>query len=283
MELCYNVQFHVLMLDEYQDINEDGFELLKTIYQKYEKDLRVIAVGDDDHCIMQHGGANIKYIDDFKKLFENDSFKWYELLTNYRSDKNIVEYSNKFINSLEVRYKTKPLKSISKEDGKVVILAYQACGNLTNCVYNLIRTEEKKDLKTLILAHTNDEVLEVYSNLKANYADIDFTARANFANYEIFCNYDAKIKIYPQEGGGNYLRNNKSWKNYYQHLFGMKGAGNLKWFTIFAFKPISPKEKINSSLSYIKSATLFFNAIFFKHFSILEVNLIKALKLNQIP
>jgi GT2 family glycosyltransferase len=82
-------------------------------------------------------------------------------------------------------------------------------------------------------------------NFPQTYADIDFTARANFANYEIFCNYDAKIKIYPQESGGNYLRNNKSWKNYYQHLFGMKGAGNLKWFTIFAFKN-APKKYLIS-------------------------------------
>jgi len=67
-------------------------------------------------------------------------------------------------------------------------------------------------------------------------ADLDFTARADTVGYEIFCNYDAKIKIYPEESGGVKLRKEKSLKNYYQHLFGMRGAGNLKWFTIFAFK-----------------------------------------------
>ena len=158
----------VLMLDEYQDINQDSFELLKTIYQKYEKDLRIIAVGDDDQCIMQHSGANVEYINDFRELFKDESFKWYELLTNYRSDKNIVKYSNEFINSLEVRYKTKPLQSISKVNGKVVVLTYSRCESLTSCVCNLIKKEEHK-LKTLILAHSNEEVLEIYSNLKANH------------------------------------------------------------------------------------------------------------------
>jgi len=73
-------------------------------------------------------------------------------------------------------------------------------------------------------------------NLPQTVADLDFTARADSSGYEIFCNYDAKIKIYPEESGGVKLRKDKSLKNYYQHLFGMRGAGNLKWFTIFVFK-----------------------------------------------
>lgn len=73
-------------------------------------------------------------------------------------------------------------------------------------------------------------------NFPQTVADLDFTARVDNAGYEIFCNYDAKIKIYPDESGGVKLKKNKSWKNYYQHLFGMRGAGNLKWFTVFSFK-----------------------------------------------
>ncbi len=73
-------------------------------------------------------------------------------------------------------------------------------------------------------------------NFPQTVADIDFTARADHAGYKLYCNYDAKIKIYPDESGGVKLRKEKSLKNYYQHLFGMRGAGNLKWFTIFAFK-----------------------------------------------
>ena len=73
-------------------------------------------------------------------------------------------------------------------------------------------------------------------NFPQTIADLDFTARATNAGYEIFCNYDAKIKIYPDESGGVSIRQNKSWKNYYLHLFSQRGAGNLKWFTVFSFK-----------------------------------------------
>ena len=67
-------------------------------------------------------------------------------------------------------------------------------------------------------------------------ADLDFTVRANNAGYEIFCNYDAKIRIYIEESGGVKLNQNRNLKNYFQHLFGMKGSANLKFFTIFTFK-----------------------------------------------
>jgi ATP-dependent DNA helicase RecQ len=154
----------VLILDEYQDINEDGFLLIQAIYQKYEKDLRIIAVGDDDQCIMQHSGAHIQYINKFEKIFE-DNFSKYELLTNYRSDKNIVDYSNWFIKSVKTRYKTKPLKSASIEMGKVSIISYQNTSNLTPCILDLISKEVDKTYQTLILAYTNEEVLSVYSSL----------------------------------------------------------------------------------------------------------------------
>ena len=73
-------------------------------------------------------------------------------------------------------------------------------------------------------------------NFPQTVADNDFTIRAYNAGYEIFCNYDAIIKTYVNESGGIKLINEKSWKNFYEHLFGMRGAGNLKRFTIFVFK-----------------------------------------------
>jgi len=73
-------------------------------------------------------------------------------------------------------------------------------------------------------------------NFPQTIADLDFTARATNAGYNIYCNYDAKIKIYPEESGGVSIRKEKSLKNYYRHLFSQRGAGNLKWFSVFAFK-----------------------------------------------
>jgi GT2 family glycosyltransferase len=67
-------------------------------------------------------------------------------------------------------------------------------------------------------------------------ADIDFTYRAHSAGYKIFSNYDAIYESYPDTKGGVELRTHKSLKNYYTHLFGIKGKGNLAKFLRFGWK-----------------------------------------------
>lgn len=84
-------------------------------------------------------------------------------------------------------------------------------------------------------------------NFPQTVADLDFTCRAYHYGYKIYCNYDAKIGIYAEESGGVALVKNRSWKNYYNHLFSMRGGGNLKWFIIFTFKN-APKQYMFSYL-----------------------------------
>jgi GT2 family glycosyltransferase len=67
-------------------------------------------------------------------------------------------------------------------------------------------------------------------------ADYDFTHTARRAGFELYVNYDAKILTYPEESGERQLRKEKSLKNYYKHLFDIKGGGNLRDFTRFTFK-----------------------------------------------
>lgn len=67
-------------------------------------------------------------------------------------------------------------------------------------------------------------------------ADYDYTHTARRAGFELYVNYDARILTYPDESGERQLRKDKSLKNYYKHLFDIKGGGNLRDFTRFTFK-----------------------------------------------
>lgn len=67
-------------------------------------------------------------------------------------------------------------------------------------------------------------------------ADYDFTHRAIRSGYLVYCNYDAKLFIYPDVSGDQENRKKKSLKNYYNHLFSKKGGGNLFIFTKYALK-----------------------------------------------
>ncbi len=161
----------VLVLDEFQDVNEDSFELIKAIYQASSQELRVIAVGDDDQCIMNHIGSDVNYIDKFREVFEKsdeiNSFKQYELLCNFRSYTNIVEYSNSFASTISKRYKKEKLYSNSSKNGSVKIVSYPNAKSLVAPLVELIKKEENYD-NIAILAYTNDEVMQIYSLLLEN-------------------------------------------------------------------------------------------------------------------
>lgn len=73
------------------------------------------------------------------------------------------------------------------------------------------------------------------------YADYDYTSQAAINGFEVYCNYDASLLTYPDESGDRQNRTKKSFKNYYNHLFGIKGGGNLINFTRFSLRNCPPK------------------------------------------
>ena len=83
-----------LMIDEYQDFSLLFSELISSI-MKYNKDIKVFCVGDDWQAINAFAGSDLKYFNEFEKYFDGSIQK--TLLTNYRSAKNIVQFSNQFM------------------------------------------------------------------------------------------------------------------------------------------------------------------------------------------
>ena len=158
----------VLVLDEFQDINQDSFELVKAIYNANNQDMRIIAVGDDDQCIMGHIGADVKYIDKFAEEFGEDDdgkvlYKQYELLTNFRSTQGIVQYSNDFIARIENRYKKNALHAHSGEQGIITVHTCSSKNLIMPAIQKVQEYESYNDIA--ILAYTNDEVMQLYSYL----------------------------------------------------------------------------------------------------------------------
>jgi GT2 family glycosyltransferase len=67
-------------------------------------------------------------------------------------------------------------------------------------------------------------------------ADFDYTSVARRAGFPVYCNYDAHLSTYPEESGQTLTRKQRSLKGYYQHLFSIRGGGNMINFTHFALK-----------------------------------------------
>lgn len=98
----YQNKFKYVMVDEYQDTNYIQFKLIHMIAKEHNN---ICVVGDDDQCIYEWRGANIKNILTFEKHFKD--VKIVKLEQNYRSTKNILSISNSLIkNNKERKDKT---------------------------------------------------------------------------------------------------------------------------------------------------------------------------------
>ena len=108
--LKYQNRFRYIMVDEYQDTNHIQYKLIKILAEAHHN---LCVVGDDDQCIYQWRGADIRNILDFEKDFPEA--KVIKLEQNYRSVGNILAAAHSVIENNRGR-KGKKLWT-TREDG----------------------------------------------------------------------------------------------------------------------------------------------------------------------
>ncbi|MGI6710961.1 MAG: ATP-dependent helicase [Bacilli bacterium] len=87
-----------VMIDEYQDTNHIQEKLAMFFGSKRNN---ICVVGDDDQAIYRFRGATVRNILEFPKHFDN--CKKIALIKNYRSNKDIVKFYNKWMDSTDGR------------------------------------------------------------------------------------------------------------------------------------------------------------------------------------
>ncbi len=152
----------VLVIDEAQDINEEEFSLISTLIDANE-DMRVIAVGDDDQNIYSFRGASSKYME---QLIQVNGAVKYELIENYRSKNNLVDFANQFVKNIPNRLKDNPVVASQTANGKIKIVRYQS-DNLVAPVVDDILTASLSGT-TCVLTNTNDEAIQINGLLLKN-------------------------------------------------------------------------------------------------------------------
>lgn len=105
-----------IMVDEYQDFSYLFFDIIQAIRENCPA-AHLFAVGDDWQAINRFAGSDVNYFIDFAKYFPEDCAN-IPLMTNYRSDRRIVENANKYMLK---NYSPKAKKAVpfSKKSGKI--------------------------------------------------------------------------------------------------------------------------------------------------------------------
>jgi ATP-dependent DNA helicase RecQ len=111
--------FRWILVDEYQDIGPDQYELISALAGRTQTDaegkLTLFAVGDDDQNIYAFSGASVEFI----RRFEADYAAKPAFLTeNYRSTRHIIEAANRVIDPAANRMKVGHPISIDRARSK---------------------------------------------------------------------------------------------------------------------------------------------------------------------
>ncbi|WP_420573082.1 UvrD-helicase domain-containing protein [Kordia sp.] len=160
----------VLLLDEFQDVNADEWELIQLIIKK-AGNIRVIAVGDDDQNIYEFRKSEdekMKYetnhhILDFYKTYDAT---YYPLLNNYRSSSQIVTFNNEILKTIAKRLKTKTLLPVKKDiDSNIKLIRYTSNYLEQSLVDQLIK--DNYTGSRAVLVRTNKQALMIQTFLKS--------------------------------------------------------------------------------------------------------------------
>jgi superfamily II DNA helicase RecQ len=190
--------FRALLVDEFQDVDDDIFCILTALKRAADSDAGLFAIGDDDQDILrwkrreESGSAEFSdaYFTRFVEQFEVDEKDRFSLRVNFRSGNSIVERSQNFINKFfeESECRSRRMKSErlrarrGADDGlaKISKLDDGGLSEMSRCAAEFCQSELKQhDTRTVaILCRRNSEVAEHYLSLKEVIPNVTLQAGA---------------------------------------------------------------------------------------------------------
>ena len=155
-----DLNFEYLIIDEYQDISQERYQLTKNIATR--NTAKIVAVGDDWQSIFAFAGSKIEYIYNFMKYFPGA--KLLKITNTYRNSKQLIDYSGTFIMKNEDQIKKdlvsnknllNPIKFIKFKENE----EYQTLKKLILQIHN-----NNKEHNIMILGRTNKIIEECYND-----------------------------------------------------------------------------------------------------------------------
>ena len=148
----YQNRFRYIMVDEYQDTNMLQYQFVKMLAEAHDN---ICVVGDDDQCIYQWRGADIRNILEFEKDFKNA--RVIKLEQNYRSTSTILDAAHSVIAHNRGR-KAKKLWTEHEEGHKITYYRAEDGRDEAHFIaaeINRIKTIDRKYSDFAILYRTN--------------------------------------------------------------------------------------------------------------------------------
>lgn len=243
----------VLVIDEAQDMDEDEFGLISALMEQNEE-MRVIAVGDDDQNIYEFRGASSKYLEKF--INSNNAVK-HELVENYRSRSNLVDFTNQFVKRISHRLKQAPIIAKQNNNGQIKIVRYQSQHLINPLVQDILKTGLSGT--TCILTKVNEDALQIAGLLLKN--NIQAKLIQSNDGFSLFNLNEVRYFLnHLNLTNDIYVINDETWLaakrevvSKYRHSTKLEILGNI----IKEFEASNPKRKYKSDLEvFIRDSKL---------------------------
>lgn len=149
------LNYKYIIIDEYQDISESRFELVKEILKKTSASLMV--VGDDWQCIYGFSASNINLFTKFEEYV--GQCEVLKITETYRNSQELIDIAGKFIQENPKQIK-KELKSKKALKHPITILKYKKNKEKEKFkeAINYIKNKYGKERNILILGRYNFDI-----------------------------------------------------------------------------------------------------------------------------
>ncbi|PTQ88250.1 ATP-dependent helicase [Agitococcus lubricus] len=122
-------QFDYVLIDEFQDVNKVQVEIADILTEDHRN---YMAIGDDDQCIYEWRGANVRYILDFKRRYQAQE---YIISDNFRCYAQTTLLAGQVIQQNKQRY-PKNLVAQKGFGGQLVLKGFEQEYALANYIVN---------------------------------------------------------------------------------------------------------------------------------------------------
>jgi len=170
-------KYRYIFVDEFQDTSDNNFQLLSCLLPAENKNL--FMVGDDYQSIYKFRHSRVEYIINAKKFFPDVSI--HKLTVNYRSKKEIILISNRFIRLN--RFRTS--KKILSDRGKGGSVKF----------YNVEDMHNESELlnKIIVSAPHNSSIAVLYrNNYQGEYLSKNFNSGNSGGTVEFMTMHGSK-------------------------------------------------------------------------------------------
>lgn len=176
----YRDKFDHILIDEYQDMSKQRYELVKTIMKRNPK-CKLFCVGDDWQSIMGFAGSNLKYFVKFSNYFKHEERT--DLTINYRSIKTIVDAGAHLIKNNKSRQLKKDTIAKNEMEKPIKIYSSRHQSEYFTKYYQQITDHCKMDIEKLLdNGYKSDDIMiltRIKKNPKLRENLKDFTRKHN--------------------------------------------------------------------------------------------------------